>query len=88
VFEAMGQGRPGLVMATVRYAFLTLPACWLGMQGAAALGRPEIYGLVTGLAVVAAISSGVFLVWLRGTLSNGEALPPLPTPTPPAPETS
>ena len=46
------------IMATIRYAFLTFPACWLGMKAAAALERPEIYGLVSGLAVVAAISSG------------------------------
>ncbi|MGD8377858.1 MAG: MATE family efflux transporter [Acidobacteriota bacterium] len=88
VFEAMGRGRPGLLVAFVRYALLTFPAAWAGMHLATSLGHPPIYGLVTGLVLVAAISSAIFLIWLRSTLQTGESLPPLPAAAPPEPETT
>jgi len=74
VFEGMNQGRPGLVMAILRYLVLATPGAWLGMKAARSLlGLPEIYGLVTGLLVVAAASSIVFSLWLRRTLAEAFA---------------
>ena len=48
VFEAMQRGKPGLVMALVRYAVLTGPCAWLGLLGARQLGQPPIHGLTVG----------------------------------------
>lgn len=72
VFEGMQRGRPGLVVAMVRYLALTVPLCWLGMKGAELLGQPAFYGILVGLLVVAAISSGVFFAWLRRVLHRVE----------------
>src|SRR6185295_7536157 len=36
-FEGLQRGRPGLTMAVLRYAILTIPCAFLGMKGAAAL---------------------------------------------------
>ncbi len=68
IFEAMGQGKPGLIMATIRTLILLVPFCWLGIRAADRLGQPQVYGLVVGLLAVSAISSGVFMVWLRAAL--------------------
>ncbi len=68
VFEAMGRGQPGLIMASLRTLVLTVPLAWAGIQGARAFGVPGLYGLVVGLLVVGVVSSGVFLAWLLGTL--------------------
>ncbi|MGD8394802.1 MAG: MATE family efflux transporter [Candidatus Eiseniibacteriota bacterium] len=70
VFEAMGRGGPGLVMAVIRYGVLTAPLAWFGMHTAAGLGEPPLYGLIVGLLGAAAIASLIFAVWLW------RALPP------------
>ncbi len=67
-FEAMNRGRPGLVVATLRFAVLTVPAAWLGMWVAERMGQPALYGLVVGLLVVSAVTSGAFYLWLRSAL--------------------
>jgi len=70
VFEAMNQGRPGLVMAVLRYVVLAAPGAWLGMKASRdLLGLPEFYGLVAGLLVVGAISSVGFALWLHRALA-------------------
>ncbi|NIL99474.1 MAG: hypothetical protein GTN89_00575, partial [Acidobacteria bacterium] len=68
VFEAMGRGRPGLVMATLRYGFLMLPLAWIGMQEAERLGYPAIDGLVIALLVASGLSSLLFYAWMRNAL--------------------
>ncbi|NNL68242.1 MAG: hypothetical protein HKP30_18480 [Myxococcales bacterium] len=68
VFEAMGRGRPGLVMAIVRYAILMLPLALGGMSLAESRGYPPIDGLIVGLLVASALSSAIFYGWLRRTL--------------------
>jgi len=68
VFEAMGRGRPGLVMATLRYGLLMLPFAWLGMHRAESLGYPAIDGLVVALLGASALSSVVFYVWMQRAL--------------------
>jgi Na+-driven multidrug efflux pump len=68
VFEAMNQGRPGLVMAILRYLVLTGPLAWLGLRAAASAGYPPLYGLMLGLLGAAAISSLAFYGWLRRAL--------------------
>jgi len=73
VFEAMNRGRPGLIMAIVRYLGLTLPAAWFGMQAAEGLGRPALQGMIVGLLVAAAISSAAFYVWVRAALRTFSA---------------
>jgi Na+-driven multidrug efflux pump len=72
VFEAMNRGRPGLLMAVLRFALLTAPAAWLGMRIAEGMGRPAIVGLVVGLLVISAATSGVFHLWVRRALAAQE----------------
>jgi Na+-driven multidrug efflux pump len=69
VFEAMNRGRPGLVMAGLRYLLLTGPLAWLGMQGASRLAGPPLYGVIVGLLVAAALPSLLFHHWLQRALS-------------------
>jgi len=68
VFEAMGRGRPGLLMATLRYGVLMLPLAWVGMRRAESLGYPAIDGLVVALLVASAVSSLIFYVWMQREL--------------------
>lgn len=68
VFEGMQKGRPGLVMAVVRYGILAGPAAWGGARLAMAGQWPGIYGLLLGLIAAALASSVVFAWWLRRDL--------------------
>ena len=68
IFEARGEGRPGLIMAVLRYGVLMMPLAWLGMRAADRLGRAPIDGLVVGLLIASAISSLAFYGWLQRTL--------------------
>jgi len=70
VFEAMQRGRPGLVMALVRYVALTGPLAWLGMSGANALGQPTLYGVIVGTLGAGVVSSAAFYLWLRAVLGE------------------
>jgi Na+-driven multidrug efflux pump len=76
-FEGLQRGRPGLVMAVLRYVVLTVPSALAGMSVARSLGQPILYGLIAGLIAASAVSSAVFLVWLRRFLHGlqGGALP-------------
>ena len=76
------RGRPGLAVALLRYVVLTLPVAWIGMRASAAIGYPEIYGLVVGLLVAGGITSAVFLVWLLATLRTAAAAKPVGAPGP------
>ncbi len=67
-FEGLQRGRPGLVMAVLRYVVLTVPCALAGMSATRALGHPVLYGLIVGLIAASAVSSAVFLVWLRRAL--------------------
>lgn len=68
VFEAMGRGRPGLLMATLRYGVLMFPLAWFGMHRAENLGYPAIDGLVVALLIASALSSVIFYVWMKRAL--------------------
>jgi putative MATE family efflux protein len=68
VFEGMQRGRPGLIMAIVRYLVLTVPLAWAGSRAAVWLGQPQLYGMLTGLLGAAALSSAAFALWLRRAL--------------------
>jgi Na+-driven multidrug efflux pump len=68
VFEALGQGKPGLIMAAIRALVLTVPLTWAGKLLAESMGQPGLYGMMMGLLVVGLISSIAFVVWLRQTL--------------------
>ena len=70
VFEAMGRGKPGLVMATAR-TLMTVPIAWAGMRLAERWGYPEMYGLMIALLIVGTVGSGVFVGWLRAALPAG-----------------
>lgn len=70
VFEAMNRGRPGLVMAVVRYLVLTAPLAWLGMEAAERAGYPDLYGLIVGLLLAGGLSSVAFWAWLRVELAE------------------
>jgi Na+-driven multidrug efflux pump len=69
VFEAMDRGTPGLVVAVLRFVVLTGPVAWLGMRAAEAMGYPGLYGMVVGLLLVSAVTSGVFYLWVRAVLT-------------------
>lgn len=73
IFEGLQRGRPGLVMAFVRYAVLTAPLAWLGTRVAAASGWPEMQGVVLGLIAVSAIVSAAYVMWMRALLAKAEA---------------
>lgn len=73
IFEGLQLGRPGLLMATLRYAALTLPLAWLGAWIARGTGHPELHGVVIGLVVVSALASLVFVTWMFGTLRRAES---------------
>jgi Na+-driven multidrug efflux pump len=73
VFEALNRGRPGLLMAALRYLVLTAPFALGGMQVARSLDRPPLYGMIVGLLAVAAISSSIFYAWTRGALARAAA---------------
>ena len=75
IFEAMQQGRPGLIMGMVRYLVLTTPLCFLGIWGARQLGQPELYGLVVALLAVGLLSSGGFGIWLLLALRRAQPTP-------------
>ena len=68
MFEGMQRGRPGLIMALVRYLVLTVPLAWAGSRAAAAVGQPQLYGMLLGLTVAAGLSSAAFALWLARTL--------------------
>lgn len=64
-FEGLRRGRPGLIMALLRYAVLTAPCAFAGLQIAARLGAPPLYGLLLGLVTATGLASLVFQAWLR-----------------------
>jgi Na+-driven multidrug efflux pump len=70
VFEAMNRGRPGLLMAALRYIVLAAPLAWGGMQAAEHLGQQPLYGLIIGLLVASSAASAVFYLWLRSALPS------------------
>jgi Na+-driven multidrug efflux pump len=71
VFEAMQRGKPGLMMAILRYVVLTGPLAWAGMAAAGSLGYPTLHGLIVGTLAAAGISSAAFSVWLNDALRPG-----------------
>jgi len=72
VFEAMQQGRPGLIMALVRYLGLTVPLAWLGVEIVWRFDMPGLYGLIAGLLAAALVSSVLFSLWLQSALRSIE----------------
>lgn len=67
-FEGMQRGRPGLIMAVVRYILLTAPLGFGGVVAARLAGFSEFMGLLVGLIAAAAITSVVMMVWIRTAL--------------------
>ncbi len=72
VFEAMGRGKPGLVIASVRVLVLSAPFAWAGMKVAAGMSLPPIYGLIVGLQAVTLLTSVIFFLWLYRVLRSME----------------
>jgi Na+-driven multidrug efflux pump len=68
VFEAMGKGKPGLIISSIRVLVFSAPVAWGGMQVAEALGYPPIYGLIVGLQIVTVLASTLFYLWLCRSL--------------------
>ena len=60
VFEAMGKGKPGLVISSIRALLLSAPFAWSGMRVAEIVNQPPIYGLIIGLQIVTVLTSAVF----------------------------
>ena len=73
-FEGLNRGRPGLIMAAVRYLALTGPLAWIGARTATILGFAPLHGLIVGLLLAAAIASTTFQLWL-GTELRARATP-------------
>lgn len=69
-FEGMGQGRPGLAVAILRYVVLTAPAVWGGVRIAERFGRSGFEGMVVASIVVAALCSVVFVLWIARELKT------------------
>ena len=69
-FEGLQRGRPGLVMAVLRYVVLTVPCAFAGMNAARRFGQEPLYGLLLGLVGASGIASYVFLVWMRRALRD------------------
>ena len=72
-FEGLQRGRPGLVMAVIRYVGLTIPFGFGGMVIAERTGGAPLFGLLLGLALASALASIVFLVWMERSLAALEA---------------
>jgi Na+-driven multidrug efflux pump len=70
VFEAMGKGKPGLTIAAIRVLVLSAPFAWGGMQIAAQMGAPPIYGIIIGLQVVTLMTSVLFYFWYKRSLPS------------------
>ena len=68
LFEAMGRGRPGLVMAALRYLVLSIPLAWIGLFLAEGAGHPGLYGLLIGMLLTAVVTSVVFARWTGSAL--------------------
>jgi len=81
VFEAMGQGKPGLVMAAAR-TVITVPIAWGGMFLAERAGYPQMYGLMIALLIVGTASGGVFVGWLHAAMPTGSDPKPTEQPNP------
>jgi Na+-driven multidrug efflux pump len=64
-FEGLQRGRPGLIMAVLRYAVLTIPCAFAGMRAARLFEGPALYGLLGGLIVASGVSSIIFILWMR-----------------------
>jgi Na+-driven multidrug efflux pump len=75
-FEGLQRGRPGLVVAIVRYVVLTGPCAWAGVVLAGRWQAPALYGLLGGLLAATALSSLVFQAWLARALRGLEARSP------------
>ena len=73
IFEAMGRGRPGLVMAIVRYLVLSIPLAWSGLHLAERAGHSGLTGLLIGMIAAAAITSFLFGAWTRSALRKRTA---------------
>lgn len=71
-FEGLHRGRPGLIVAIIRYLVLTAPCGLLGMLGAAYLGVPALFGLLVGLIVASGLTSAIFAIWYGRTLREVE----------------
>jgi Na+-driven multidrug efflux pump len=79
-FEGLQRGRPGLIMAVLRYVVLMVPLVLAGTAIASRLGQPLLYGLLGGLIVASAISSAIFVIWTRRVLralDRGKGMEPI-----------
>ncbi len=72
VFEGMEMGKPGLVMAVLRYLLLSGPCAVFGGWLAQRWQQPAVYGVLVALLAVAALSSMVFSAWLRRAMQDAQ----------------
>jgi Na+-driven multidrug efflux pump len=87
VFEAMQRGRPGLLVAVLRYVVLAPALAWAGSRLAAVTGLPPLAGIIAGTLAAAAASSALFLLWVAAVLrASPEAAARSRTPVPPEPD--
>ena len=72
IFDAMGRGQPGLLVAVIRVAVLTAPAALVGMRIAEGMSLPKLYGLLISLQGVGALASMILYLWVRRALSKSQ----------------
>jgi hypothetical protein len=61
----MERGRPGLVMAVLRYIVLTVPLAAAGIALARRVDAAPLYGVVLATLLAAALASWIAQSWLR-----------------------
>jgi Na+-driven multidrug efflux pump len=72
IFEGMQLGQPGLVVALVRYVLLTPPGALAGAALARGAGLTAFHGAIAGVIVATALSSVLFVAWMRRQLDRAE----------------
>jgi len=80
-FEGLQRGRPGFIMAGLRYGILAAPFAFGGARLAERLGGSGFHGMLLGLIAATGLVSAIFLVWMQATLrglgtSPGHEIPP------------
>ena len=67
-FEGLQRGRPGFIMAGLRYGILAAPFAFGGARLAERFGGSGFHGMLLGLIAATALVSAIFFVWMRATL--------------------
>jgi Na+-driven multidrug efflux pump len=70
VFEAQGNGRPGLILAVTRHIVLLWPAAWIGVALAATVRRSALEGVLAGTLLASLLTSLAAWQWVLRTVQS------------------